>query len=104
MSYQKDKQNPSGCRRYEAYQFPERWNGKECLQPLGENQAALEKLRDEARKKAVLDFVTPQVAFICEQGMIRIGRRVPDCWDAQAWNIFADLVKSADHDLTLLLV
>ena len=103
VRYQKEKAGPSGCSREEAYDFPaENGGGEEVLQRLRDRQADVEKLRDEAREGAVLEFVSPEVAAVCEAGLKRLGRELPLLRDQRSWELFSDLVGEVSDDLLAL--
>jgi hypothetical protein len=58
MRKDKSKPGPSGMSRDEAFNFPEKWGGRNCLLPV--DVAVIEKMKADLGGDALLDFVSPE--------------------------------------------
>lgn len=91
---QKDKALPSGVTPNFSYNLPERFGGRDCLQPV--NVAVVEEiLQDmEEQKNALTDWGVPPVfAARAEAASIQAGIRIQEVTMDNAWSVFALILR-----------
>ncbi|EIW65468.1 hypothetical protein TREMEDRAFT_36232, partial [Tremella mesenterica DSM 1558] len=101
VRYQKEKVNPSGASRNEIYFNPQRWGGRECLQPFPAMEITKE-FRKNAERRAQMTWVSPEVLQCCMDIVhVEALEYPPQSWD-MAWTLFREVEPKVQKELQQL--
>ncbi|ODN96356.1 hypothetical protein L198_04070 [Cryptococcus wingfieldii CBS 7118] len=103
VRYQREKHNPSGCRRIDVWKRPEDFGGEQHLIPLtDEARGILEVWSADAYREGQMQWLTPAEYNICTAGLETLGWT--ERWSYEdVWALFSRLIAVVIDDLYLEL-